>query len=157
MLILTTFYAENSPKVHRQQQKVSLTELFNFIYVPVVSEREWAVKSKFDACQQCATLPKLQVYFESQKTLGRPQPPQTISARGKAIVAEKLYAGSIGPTSRKCLAIEQNTHVYALMVCHFSPTCNVRTPWVMPSSRRNLTFSPPNCLGVGRKIFESRF
>jgi len=51
---------------------------------PVVSAREWAVKSKFDV------LNNTQLYRN-----GRPQL-QTISAgcRVEAIVAEKLYAGN---------------------------------------------------------------
>jgi len=40
MLIVTAFYAENSQKVHRQQQKVSRTKFFNFIYVSLVYLKE---------------------------------------------------------------------------------------------------------------------
>jgi len=62
------------------QQKVSLLKLFNLISIfPVVSDREWTVKSKFDVCQQYPTLPKLEAYFQAPKFLERLQPPNVAS------------------------------------------------------------------------------
>jgi len=40
-----------------------LRVMYQFMF-SVASERQWAVKSKFDVCQQYATLPKLEAYFQ---------------------------------------------------------------------------------------------
>jgi len=63
---------------------------------PIVFERELADKSKFVACQQYATLPKLEAYFQSPKILGRPTPKWSVLEVEEAIVVEKLYAWSRG-------------------------------------------------------------
>jgi len=73
--------AENFALLDKIRKKYYSWSWLIWFMFPVVSEREWAVKSKFDICQQ-ATLPKLEAHFQSPNVLGTAEP-QTISACGR--------------------------------------------------------------------------